>query len=125
MLRTIEDVLGLEHLNLHDAGVHPMTDVFDLKQQKWSFNASPSAVLYSTSLPLPPAPTKTALHWKPTHDATWWANATAGFDFTKEDRIDAGAFNRVLWKGLMGERPYPGTHSGARPRAQHGKTAAR
>jgi hypothetical protein len=29
MLRTIEDVLGLEHLNLHDAGARPMTDLFD------------------------------------------------------------------------------------------------
>ena len=30
-----------------------------------------------------------------------------GVDFRKEDRIDPQAFNRVLWRGLMGNRPYP------------------
>src|SRR5215467_4429279 len=33
VLRTIEDVLGLEHLSLHDAGVAPMTNVFTAHPQ--------------------------------------------------------------------------------------------
>jgi hypothetical protein len=28
-------------------------------------------------------------------------------DFSKEDRIPTERFNRILWKGMMGERPYP------------------
>jgi hypothetical protein len=40
MLRTIEDILGLEHLSLHDAGIRPMTDVFDVRQgPNWSYSA--------------------------------------------------------------------------------------
>ena len=32
MVRTIEDVLGLEHLNLNTAYQRPMTDVFNLRR---------------------------------------------------------------------------------------------
>jgi len=107
MLRTIEDILGVAHLNLHDGGVPPMTDVFDLHQHNWTFSAQPSDILRtSTTLPLP-AKVGAIRPLKPTHDAAWWAARTAGFDFRKEDRIDAQAFNDVLWKGLMGDRPYP------------------
>jgi YVTN family beta-propeller protein len=109
VLRTIEDVLGLEHLNLHDGGVSPMADVFDLHQSSWTFAASPSDLLRTaTTLPLPPKPAGSVMRdLRPTHNAAWWASATAGFDFRSEDRNDAQAFNRVLWKGLMGTRPYP------------------
>jgi hypothetical protein len=41
------------------------------------------------------------------HDAAYWAAATAGFDFTQEDRLDADQYNRVLWAGLKGGKPYP------------------
>ena len=44
---------------------------------------------------------------RPRHDAAWWAAQTLGFDFRKEDLNDAQKYNRVLWKGLMGDRPYP------------------
>ena len=108
MLRTIEDVLGLEHLSLHDRGVRPMTDVFDLTQASWTFQATPSDYLRGTALPLPPAGAgKAPQALTPTHDAAWWAEKTKGFDFSKEDRIDAARFNRILWEGLMGDRPYP------------------
>jgi hypothetical protein len=39
MVRTIEDVLGLGHLNINDAYQRPMTDVFDLNQAAWTYNA--------------------------------------------------------------------------------------
>jgi YVTN family beta-propeller protein len=108
MLRTIEDVLGIEHMNLHDAGVHPMADVFDLRKREWTFSAAPSDILRtSTTLPLPPKMAGRVLPLKPTHTAAWWAAQTKGFDFRKEDRIDAQAFNHILWLGLSGDRPYP------------------
>jgi DNA-binding beta-propeller fold protein YncE len=109
VLRTIEDVLGLDHLNVHDGGVSPMADVFDLRQRAWTFEASPSDILRtSTALPLPPKPAGVAvLPLQPRHDAAWWAAQTLGFDFRKEDQNDAQKYNRVLWKGLMGDRPYP------------------
>jgi DNA-binding beta-propeller fold protein YncE len=113
LLRTMEDILGVEHLNLHDGGVAPMTDLFDLNQTKWTFQAEPSDILRtSTALPLPPKPAGSAiLPLHSTHPAAWWAAATAGYDFSKEDRVDARAYNHVLWRGLMGDRPYPESRS--------------
>ena len=108
MIRTIEEVLGLAPLNLHDSSVAPMSAVFDLRQADWSFQARPSAVLRTTALPLPP-PTADELAdgaVLPQHDADWWAAATRDFDFSREDQIDADAFNRVVWRGTMGGIPY-------------------
>jgi hypothetical protein len=33
-------------------------------------------------------------------------------DFTSEDRMDFADYNHILWKGLMGNRPYPSRPSG-------------
>jgi hypothetical protein len=33
-------------------------------------------------------------------------------DFTSEDRFDFAVYNRILWKGLMGNRPYPAVPAG-------------
>jgi YVTN family beta-propeller protein len=105
VLRTIEDILGTEHLNIHTATARPMAEVFDLKQETWKFKAEPSNYLKDTALPLPNK--AGALH--PTHDAAYWAAATAQFDFSKEDNLgDPDAFNRIIWKGLKGDVPYPG-----------------
>ena len=105
MLRTIEDILGTEHLNIHTATARPMAEVFDLKQETWKFKAEPSSYLKDTELPL--ANKTGAMH--PTHDAAYWAAATAQFDFSKEDNLgDPAAFNRIIWKGLKGDVPYPG-----------------
>jgi hypothetical protein len=44
---------------------------------------------------------------RPKHDAQYWAKVTAGFDFSDADRVPVGKFNRILWNGMMGGRPYP------------------
>ncbi len=107
LLRTIEAVLGLEPINLNDAVAQPMLDVFNVHQKKWQFYAEPSSYLYGTQL-LPPELAKNkdqVLH--PTHNAEYWANATKGLNFNTEDLLDGEAYNRILWKGLMGNKPYP------------------
>jgi hypothetical protein len=113
VLRTIEDILGTEHINLNTAFQRPMADVFDTRSSgRWSFSAEASPVLVNTTL---------AAAWKekggvrfaagpaisPTHDAAYWEEATAGFDFSEADQVPPAQFNRVLWDGLMGGRPYP------------------
>jgi hypothetical protein len=110
-LRTIEEVLGIPLMNLNDALARPMTDIFNTTPGTWSFTATPSALLYNTSLPLPPSPAGMIVP-KPAHDAKYWARVTKGLDFTDADRLDGGAFNRILWKGLMGDRPYPAGPTG-------------
>ena len=114
MLRTIEDVLGLGHMSIHDAGVRPMTDVFAIRQgAEWTYVAKPSQFLLATQLPIQQqARLNTAPFPRPLHDGTWWAEETKGFTFVKEDLNDATAYNRVLWQGTMGDRPFPTVRSG-------------
>jgi DNA-binding beta-propeller fold protein YncE len=108
MLRTIEEVLGISKLSVHDSGVPPMTDAFDTNQATWTYSAFPAQILYTTTLPIlnKYVQNKEALP-HPTHDAAWWEAKTKGFDFSQEDRIDSDKFNRIIWEGMMGGKPYP------------------
>ena len=110
-LRTIEEVLGLPPMNLNDALARPMADIFNTTPSPWSFTPAPAPILYHTTLPLP---SKSAglIVPKPTHDAKYWARVTKGMDFTCEDRFDFARYNRILWKGLMGNKTYPAAPTG-------------
>lgn len=113
VLRTIEDVLGLDHLSAYTASQGPMTHAFDLNKTSWTYKAVFPAVLASTSLPQPdPSVARVGDRSKPLHDAKWWARQTKGMDFTAPDKVDAVAYNRILWKGVMGNKPYPTGRSG-------------
>jgi hypothetical protein len=50
--------------------------------------------------------------YKPPHSPEWWKQQTRGFDFSSEDRVPAALFNRVIWEGIVGDRPYPVQRSG-------------
>jgi DNA-binding beta-propeller fold protein YncE len=115
MLRTIEDILGTPHLNLNDAYAEPMADAFDLHQPNWNFTATPSALLADTTLPIPSSAFDSAALRnppRPQHDSTWWAAQTQGMDFSIPDHLDTAKYNRVLWEGTMGNKPYPVNRSG-------------
>jgi YVTN family beta-propeller protein len=111
MLATIIDILGIEHLGTYDALDRPMTDIFSKKTKKWDFNSIVPDILRATQLPLPVATAKntlkknalSAFFAKPTHDAAYWAAKTEGFDFSREDRVDAAKYNLIQWQGLVGE----------------------
>jgi hypothetical protein len=45
-------------------------------------------------------------------------------DFTDADRVDGAQFNRILWKGLMGNRPYPSRPTGKNLRQNREKLLA-
>jgi len=123
-VRTIEEVLGLPPMNLNDALARPMADIFNMQPSPWSFTAAPSALLYNTSLPLPPKQAGLTVP-KPPHDAKYWARVTRGMDFTTEDRLDPADFNHILWKGLMGNKPYPAAPTGMDLRQNRGELLAR
>ncbi len=57
LVRTIEDILGLEPMGLTDAEAEPMSEVFDTSHADWTYDAAVPAVLRSIALPLPPART--------------------------------------------------------------------
>jgi DNA-binding beta-propeller fold protein YncE len=111
-LRTIEDILGTQHINLNTAFQSPMTDVFDIKSSGfWSYTADASTVLAGTALA--EAPGGLGVKYadgpvvKPKHPASYWAKVMAGFDFSQADRVPTAKFNRLLWRGLKGGKPYP------------------
>ena len=106
LLRTMEDILGIDHVSLYTATQGPMADVFDTTAAEWDYKSIVPALLRGTKLPLPAS--ANAQVDKPTRDAAWWIAATQGMDFTREDAVDAQAYNRILWRGLMGDdKPYP------------------
>ena len=111
-IRTIEDLLGTEHLNLNTAFQPPITDVFDIHSSHyWTYTALASTILQTTQVATQVtdlgAVYGTGPVATPTHDAAYWANATAGLDFSEADRVPTDKFNRLLWKGLKGNAPYP------------------
>jgi YVTN family beta-propeller protein len=97
MLKTMEAVLGIGPLNLHDAAAQPMSAVFDLQQKDWTYTATPSRYLYATTLPIPHGP---GAALEPTHSGAYWARKTQGMDFAHADRLPVAKFNAILWKGL-------------------------
>ncbi|MBV9227153.1 MAG: bifunctional YncE family protein/alkaline phosphatase family protein [Acidobacteriaceae bacterium] len=113
VLRTIEDILGTQHLNLNTYYARPMADAFEVTSSgSWTFTAVASTLLKQTTLGLDQSKVQYAAgpDLKPTHDAKYWAAKTRGFDFSAEDRVPAELYNRILWQGLKGT-PAPVAHT--------------
>jgi YVTN family beta-propeller protein len=116
VVRTIEDILGVNYLGLNDANARPMSDVFIKQPNLQPYTAPIPGILCQP--PVDPnlvpechnpgnRPVTVAI--KPLHDGAWWARETKGFNFNHPDLINADLFNRILWKGIMGDdKPYPG-----------------
>ena len=123
MIRTMEDVLGIEYLGINDANALPMSDAFTKRPDLTPYTAilpgnlcedpvdtdllGITAACNDSSLPQTSAV-------KSRHNASWWAEAFKDFDFEELDNLDSEAFNLVLWAGIKGEHvPYPAIRSGA------------
>jgi YVTN family beta-propeller protein len=121
LLRTIEDILGLEPLGLTDGLAEPMAQVFEQTIRPWTYTALVPEVLRTTKLPLPPRTIANSLPLTPhvpafatpRRDADYWEEVMAGQNFRIEDDLEEARFNRALWHGLLGEAtPYPVAHDG-------------
>ena len=126
-IRTIEDVLGTQHINMRTAYAKPMADVFDMNSNgSWTFTAIASTILQGTNVGQVATGSVSsgglgaqyalgkAVH--PRHGGVYWAKVQRqiekrGYTFAKEDRIPPAIFNEALWKGVMGNKPYPKPHS--------------
>jgi hypothetical protein len=123
-VRTMEEVLGLAPMNLNDALAQPMADIFNITPAPWSFTATPSAYLYCTSLSqYLPTPAQACPPLPQT--AKYWSRVTKGMDFASEDRFDFAQYNRILWRGMMGNRPYPAKSNGKDLRQNREKLLSR
>jgi DNA-binding beta-propeller fold protein YncE len=119
MLRTIEDLLGMQPLGLNDGLQPPMSDVFTRNYLSWSYSPIVPPVLRTTTLPLPPPsddnqlPMSLLNNARPAHDAAYWTAKMSSFDFKHSDHLNSAAFNRALWQGLRGDTvPYPTVRTG-------------
>jgi YVTN family beta-propeller protein len=119
ILRTIEDLLGLNHLGMNDANSDPMSDVFTTRADLTPYAAVLPGMLCQVPVTpdLIPECQQASIERTPAvhslHDGEWWAKATQGFNFKQPDALDSTAFNRILWTGIMGDKPYP-THRDGR-----------
>jgi hypothetical protein len=91
-----------------------MTDVFDTTLSPWTCTATFSPLQCNSELRVScsSSTSSQARAMKEKHNAAYWARVIKGMDFSKEDLVDAEAFNRMLWKGIMGNKPYPAYASG-------------
>ena len=116
VLRTIEDILVTQHINLNTNYTRPMADVFDVTSSgAWTFTAVASTLLKATTVLSMAQPANRVLYaegpdLKPTHNASYWAAKTRGFDFSGEDRVPRDLYNRILWEGLK-RTPAPVPHT--------------
>ncbi|MDQ6768004.1 MAG: hypothetical protein M3Z41_09385 [Candidatus Eremiobacteraeota bacterium] len=127
MLRTMEDILGIDHLGMFDANTLPMSDVFTMQPSLASYTPVIPGILCRPPVKpglVPRCGDRSAERTSPVaplHDVVWWSTATRGFNFRKPDAIDSESFNRILWIGTMGTtawaevpQPHAGAHYGVR-----------
>jgi DNA-binding beta-propeller fold protein YncE len=119
MVRTMEDILGVNYLGLNDANARPMSDVFTTTPDLTPYIAIIPGILCAPPVDPTLVPECKNLNGrevtaavKPLHDGVWWAKATQRFNFKRPDLNNPELFNRVLWRGIMGDdKPYPGAGS--------------
>jgi YVTN family beta-propeller protein len=113
VLRTIEDLLGIQHLGIQDANALAMSDVFTTEPDLQSYSAIIpgslcAAPVHSDLVPACSSPFARKSRRLPTrHNAAWWSQATVGLDFTKPDHVPPILYNQILEYGIMGSGTLP------------------
>ncbi len=113
MLATIEGLLGARPLGFNDANAAPMEAAFSTVANGSAYDAViPGNLCRAPVNPnlIPDCSNGNVAQTRPLaerHSPGWWTAQTASFDFRGPDRINTHKFNRVLWRGQMGDRPAP------------------
>ena len=97
VLRTMEEILGLDALSQFDHFGRPLRDI-------WSDTPEPQQWTV-----LMPTVSLTEKNPAGTPDA----RESALLDLRIEDAADEATFNRILWRSVKGSAPYPGVRRGA------------
>jgi YVTN family beta-propeller protein len=114
MLRTMEDILAVDHLGIFDANASPMSDVFTSRPDLTRYTPIIPGILCRAPVKRDLVPGCADITTEQTapvtalHDVNWWAEQTRGFNFHQPDAIDSRIFNRILWVGTKGANtPFP------------------
>lgn len=104
MVRTIEQILGLNPMNIQDAIANPMVDCFDTKIDLTPYTAVPNYIpIDEMNKPL------NSLSGKSLH----YAKQSLLPVFDKIDSGNDDLLNRILWFAEKGNAPYPAKYAGA------------
>ncbi|MCX7603075.1 MAG: hypothetical protein N2036_03280 [Bryobacteraceae bacterium] len=95
MLRTMEHILGLRPMTIHDATARPMWN---------AFHAKPDPRPYTAEKPRIPLDERNPA-------ASPLAARSAKLDLSEADRIDDDEMNEILWRALRGGDPPPPVRS--------------
>ncbi|HED66366.1 MAG TPA: phosphoesterase [Planctomycetes bacterium] len=99
VLRTIEAILGFGPMNLFDASADPMFECFTDEPDPTPFVARSNRVPLDEMNPSP-----AALGDREARDD---ALASAAIDWSGADRAPEDLLNRILWRAVRGDEPYP------------------
>jgi YVTN family beta-propeller protein len=99
VIATIAEILHLGSLSQFDFYGEPLRDIW---------RSEPDTTPYTTLIPAVPLDERNV--------ATAPGSVESeGLDLAFEDRIDDDRFNRILWKAIKGNRPYPGATRASAP----------
>jgi len=99
MVRTMELILGLPHMNQLDLIAEPMADCFQEKADLRPFTALPNNIPLDEMNPPLKAVEGARLYW---------AQKSMELDLEDVDRADEDTLNRILWHSVKGyDTPYP------------------
>jgi hypothetical protein len=91
VLRTIEEILHLDHLSQFDTFARPL-------REAWS--DAPDTAPYTPLRPVQPLD-----EMNPPRGRA--AIESRGLDLSRADAADMGLMNHILWRSLKGDAPYP------------------
>jgi len=98
MVRTIEQILGMQPMNIQDAIANPMTTCFESLPDKTPYKAVPNKIpLDEMNKPL----------LSLSGNALYFAEKSMMPDFDGIDKGNDDLLNRILWFAAKGDTPYP------------------
>ena len=97
VLRTIELILGMPPMTQYDAAAMPLWRCFDAEAKPFNFKAILPEVKMNERNTV----------------RNEWQKKSEQFNFAKEDSNNDIEFNRVLWHGIKGDKPFPGPRRAA------------
>ncbi len=102
MIRTLEDLLGLPHMNINDSYAAPIAGLFSGAGTQPAFTADrknlENGLLYKTN---------------PPKNAT--AQQSMELDFSHADAANSVVLNQILWRDAKGDLPMPEVRHGVIP----------
>jgi DNA-binding beta-propeller fold protein YncE len=120
-LRTVTDLLGVNHLGFQDANAQAITTAFGTTPSHKPYTAIIPGLLCGGGVAKDLVPAcadpsvKRTQRVAPLHNGAWWAARTVGLNFRQPDHLPAQAYNQLLEYGITGHGSMPSMAAMAAP----------